>query len=246
MKIRLEETDTVDGEVAGSEGKDTDGEISHDPIDHFEDSFLKCFKEIEHIGHDFCCMCLLRRVKDDAGGKTEHDGKDDDGEKVSFSESLKSIGKESEDDFDKSVAAAGGVGLHGFNLNGEFSGKFVGCGELRVEDEGNDSTEDRGIERGEKIPGTDAESHFSESFCGQTCGAVDEGEEDDRNNDHFEHIDKNGAEGGEDGSDLRNKAFTADGAEFVNNDTGETSEDERTEIAVDEGDTGVPVENFHF
>lgn len=246
LEIGLEETDAVDGEVTGGEGEDTDGKISHDPVDHFKNNFLESFKEIEHIGHNFLGMLILRGIKNNACGETEHDGKDDDGEKISFSESLKGIGKETEDNFNKSVAAAGCVGLHGFNLNGEFSGKFVGGGKFRVEKQGDGGAEDGGIERGEKIPGADAESHFTESFGRQTCSTVDEGEEDDGNNNHLEHVDKNGSEGGKNGGDLRDKTFTADGAEFVNNNSGKTAENESSEIAVDKGDTEVPVKNFHI
>ena len=59
LEIGLEETDAVDGEVAGGEGEDTDGEVSHDPVDHFKNNFLESFKEIEHIGHNFFCMLIL-------------------------------------------------------------------------------------------------------------------------------------------------------------------------------------------
>ena len=246
LKIGLEKTDTVNGEVAGGESKNTDGKISHDPVNHFKDGFLESFKKIEHIGHNFFGMLILSGIKDDACGKTEHDDKDDDGEKISFSESLKGIGKETEDDFNKSVAAAGGVGLHGFNLNGEFSGKFVGGGKFWVEKQGDGTAEYGGIERGEKIPGADAESHFSESFGRQTCSTVNEGKEDDGNNNHLEHVDKNGSEGGKNGGDLRDKTFTADGAEFVNNNSGKTAENESSEIAVDKGNAEVPVKNFHI
>ena len=245
LKIGLEQTDAVDGEVAGGEGKDTDGEISHDPVNHFEDGFLESFKEIEHSGHDLSGVFIRSGVKDDAGSETEHDGKDDDGEKVAFSEGLEGVGEKTENDFNKGIASAGGVGLHGFDLNGEFSGKFVGRSEFGVEEQGDSGAEDGGIEGGEKIPGTDTESHFAESFGGQTGGAVDEGEEDNGNNNHLEHIDKNGTEGGENGGNLRNKTLSADNAELVNDDTGETSENESAEITVDKGNAGVPVENFH-
>ena len=190
-------------------------------------------------------MLILRGIKDNACGETEHDGKDDDGEKISFSEGLKRIGKETEDNFNKGIAAAGGVGLHGFDLNGEFSGKFVGGGKFGVEKQRNSGTEDGGIEGGEKIPCADTDSHFAESFCGQTGGAVNEGEKDDGNNDHLEHVDENGTEGGEDSGDLRDKSFAADNAELVNDDSGKTSEDKSTEIAVNEGNTEIPVKNFH-
>lgn len=246
LKIGLEETDAVDGEVAGGEGEDTDGKISHDPVNHFKNNFLESFKEIEHIGHNFFGMLILRGIKDNACGETEHDGKDDDGEKISLSKGLKRIGKETENNFNKSVSAAGGAGLHGFDLNGKFSGKFVGGGKFRVEKQGDGGAEDGGIEGSEKIPCADTDSHFTESFGRQTCGAVDEGEEDNGNNDHFEHIDKDGTEGGEDCGYLRDKSFTADNAELVNDDSGKTAENKSTQIAVNEGNTEIPVEKFHI
>lgn len=246
LKIGLEETDAVDGEIAGGEGEDADGEISHDPVNHFKNNFLESFKEIEHTGHNFLGMLILRGIKDNACGKTEHDGKDDDGEKISLSKSLKRIGKKTENNFNKGVAAAGDVGLHGFDLNGEFSGKFVGGGKFRVEKQRNSGSENSGIERSEKIPGADTETHFTESFGGQTGGTINKREKDDGNNDHLEHVDENGTEGGEDGGDLRNKPLTADNAEFVNDDSGKTSENKSTQIAVNEGNTEIPVEKFHI
>ena len=191
-------------------------------------------------------MLILRGIKNNACGETEHDGKDDDGEKITFSEGLKGIGKETENNFNEGVSAAGDAGLHGFDLNGKFSGKFVGGGKFRIEKQGDGSTENGGIEGSEKIPCADTDPHFSESFGWQTCGAVDEREEDNGNNDHFEHIDKDGTEGGEDGGDLRDKSFAADNAELVNDDTGKTSENKSTQIAVNEGNTGIPVEKFHI
>ena len=83
-------------------------------------------------------------VDDDAGGESEEDGEDDDGEELSLGEGLEGVHEEAGDELAEAVAGASG--LHHVDLVEEFLRQFVGLGHGGIEHEGEDDAEDAGEE----------------------------------------------------------------------------------------------------